>query len=78
MEGEVKYMYVKINSIKSQYLLADYQFEYILENVGKPLPLEGINFYPNGEVFFISIYDPEGDLIILFEQNEYEFSLCQD
>lgn len=71
-------MYVKINSIKSQHLLADYQFEYILENIGKPLPLECISFYPNGEVCFISIYDQESNLIILFGKNEYEFSLCQD
>lgn len=71
-------MYVKINSIKSRYLLADYQFEYILENIGKLLPLQCINFYSNGGVYFISIYGPEGDLIVLFEENEYEFSLCQD
>lgn len=71
-------MYVKINSIKSQHLLADYKFEYILENIGKPLPLECINFFPDGKLSFISIYGPEGDLIVLFEENEYEFSLCQD
>ena len=71
-------MYVKINSIKSQYLLTDYEFEYILENIGKSLPLECINYNPDGKLSFISIYDSEGDVIVLFEENEYEFSLCQD
>lgn len=66
---------VTIKSIKNRYLLTDKEYDYILENIGKPLQLADAWLDKEGRLLHFVVYF--GDAVItLFDQNiiEGEFS----
>lgn len=66
---------VTIKSIKNRYLLTDKEYDYILENIGKPLQLATMWIDRDGRLLHFAVYFKDA-VITLFVQNiiEGEFS----
>ena len=69
---------VVIKSINRQDQLTDEKFEWLKENLNKPLPLSGIDYWRNGGISHIVIYKGDDDIVVLFNSiygNDFTFSL---
>ena len=66
---------VTIKSIKNKHLLTDKAYNYILENIDKPLQLAAVWFNSKGKLAYLTVHF--GDTVITFFDNnviEGEFS----
>ena len=64
---------ITIKSIGSQYLLEDEKYQYLLDNLNKPLKIKMLWFDDNGCLNHIAIDWPEAEEIItLFKNNNIE------
>lgn len=60
---------VTIKSIKNKHLLTDKAYNYILENIGKPLQLAATWFNGEGQLMHLTVHF--GDTVItLFDNND--------
>lgn len=60
---------VIIKSLESQYILEDEKYQYILDNLDKPLPLAAIRWSSSGELTHFVIHYKD-DTITIFNTNK--------
>jgi len=68
-------MKIYIHKIKSQYIMCDEEFKWLMDNIGKELPVMGLLFDDEGNLSSVSLYHGEHSAVTLFKQNGAVFSL---
>lgn len=66
---------IRIFSIKAQYILSNEDYNYIVDNLNKDLPLMSVNFTHSGRLWSIAIYTDEGCISLFVDENMLEFSI---
>lgn len=67
---------INIKSIKSQGVLDNADYQYILDNLNKDIPLLGLNFTADGELWALAVYKGDGDCVSLFvDTNKLEYTI---
>lgn len=67
---------INIKSINSQGVLDDADYQYILDNLNKDIPLLGLNFTADGELWALAVYKGAGDCVSLFvDTNKLEYTI---
>ena len=68
-------MKICIHSIGSQYCLEDESYQWLLDNLEKPLPVYSLAFDKDGRLYHISIYDYRGSVTTVHRDNNVTFDL---
>ena len=61
---------VTFSSVDCQFLLEDEKYQYLIDNLGEPLPLATVWWGRDGSVDHFAVYMDDEEIIVIFNTNK--------